>query len=331
MDARMSATAEQHWTTRRLLQWIIRHLEQRSIESPRVCAEMLVAAAIGRERLDLYMDPDRPASADERARLRDFVQRASAHEPVQFVVGEAWFFSRPFHVSPATLVPRPSTERLVEEAISYLRERGASAGASARTGDGSDAGIGAASVQNGLDEGTAPAARMLDLCTGSGNIAVSVALARGVRVECVATDLVPQAIDLARRNAARHGAASIEFSVGDLYSALDGRPQPHRSFDLITANPPYVTDAEWPELPLNVRDHEPATALRGGVDGLDLVRRVLDGAPSRLVPGGLLLVEIGHGHRAAALEHAASIPGLGEHEVLVDHEGIDRVLRCVRR
>ncbi len=316
MDAKRPIAAEDRWTTRRLLRWMSGHFEERSIDSPRVCAEMLLSAALGCERLALYMDPDRPASDEERARLRDFVRRVAANEPVQFVVGEAWFFSRPFHVSPATLIPRPSTERLVEEAVQHLRRRG-----------------------------TDRPASVLDLCTGSGCIAVSIALARGVDARVTATDLAPTAIELAKRNAVRHGAERIDFRVGDLFAALrndaaaradasahgDAASGGAAPFDLITANPPYVTDAEWPSLPPNVRDHEPPAALRGGADGLDLVRRIVAEAPSWLAPGGLLLVEVGHGHRRAALELAASNPALAEAEVLVDHEGIDRVLRAVRR
>ncbi|MBM4112232.1 MAG: peptide chain release factor N(5)-glutamine methyltransferase [Phycisphaerae bacterium] len=316
MDAKTPAAADDTWTTRRLLRWMIDHLEKRGVDSPRLSAEMLLAAAFGVERLELYMDPERPASEAERARLRDSVKRVAAHEPVQFVVGEAWFFSRPFHVSPATLVPRPETERLVEEAISFLRERGSEDTTAGAAGADSDAGRSGAAL------------RVLDLCTGTGCIAISLALAKGVRAEVIATDIVPAALELAKRNAERHGAENIEFRFGDLYDALDGASG--GEFDLITANPPYVTDAEWPELPPNVRDYEPAISLRGGADGLDLVRRVVDGAAARLRPGGLLLVEIGHRHRAPALELVARAPGFAGAEVLVDHEGVDRVLRAAK-
>jgi len=297
MEAKRPMTeAEAPWTTRRLLRWMMSHFESRGIDSPRVCAEMLLASTIGCERLALYMDQDRVASDPERARLREFVRRIVAHEPVQYVVGEAWFFSRPFHVSTATLIPRPSTERLVEEAISFLRD------------------------------GSASPRRVLDLCTGTGCIALSMASARGVTAEVLATDCEPAAIELATRNAARHRCTAVSFAVGDLYDAVE----PGACFDLITANPPYVSDSEWQALEPNVRLHEPPRALRGGADGLDLVRRVIAEAPARLVPGGMLLVEIGHAHRAQALALATGTAGLRDAEVLKDHEDLDRVLR-VRR
>lgn len=320
MEARVSTPSnEAPWTTRRLLKWMHEHFESRGIDAPRVCAEMLLARAFQCERLQLYMEPERPANDSERTMLRAFVQRIAAHEPVQFVVGEAWFHSRAFRVSPATLIPRPSTERVVEEAISFLRARG-------RAGGSPDA---RPSHQ-----------RMLDLCTGTGCIAISVALAKGVDVAVLASDISPEALELAAQNATRLGAASrVRFAPGDLYGAIaqppdDGDASARSAegardrFDLITANPPYVSDAEWDALEPNVRLHEPALALRGGPDGMDLVRRVVDRAPHYLARGGLLLVEIGHAQRDAALALAHATAGLSDASVLEDHEGFHRVLRA---
>lgn len=289
-----TSAAEAPWTTRRLLRWITAHFDQLGIDSPRVCAEMLLGKALRCERLALYMDPDRPASAAERAILRDFVRRVAAHEPVQYIVGEAWFFSRAFEVSPVTLIPRPSTERLVEEAVSFLRGR--------------------------------PEARVLDLCTGTGCVAISIASTPGVRASVLGTDCEPAAIELARRNAARHRCERVSFAVGDLYGAIGTGS----SFDLIAANPPYVSDSEWEALEPNVRLHEPARALRGGADGMELIRRVVAGAPERLAPDGLLLVEIGHAQRDAAEALAATTPGLRDCEILKDHEDLWRLLRARR-
>lgn len=301
------------WTTRRLLKWMHEHFASRKIDAPRLCAEMLLARAFDCDRMRLYMEAERPASEQERAMLRDFVRRVSEHEPVQYVVGEAWFFSRAFEVSPATLIPRPSTERLVEAGIDFLRARAA------------------------MD--SAPA-RVLDLCTGTGCIAISIALAKGLATTMVATDISAAAIELAERNAARHGAAErIQCARGDLFAALTTVSTNARSsingvdtrpFDLITANPPYVSDSEWDELEPNVRNYEPATALRGGSDGLDCVRRVIAEAPEWLVSGGLLLVEIGHAQRERVLAQARSMPVWRDPEVLDDYEGFHRVLRAER-
>jgi release factor glutamine methyltransferase len=295
------------WTTRRLLQWITGFLGEKSVDSPRVCAELLLSHVFGCERTRLYMEVDRPASAVELARLRELVKRAGTHEPVQYLVGETWFHARPFLVERSTLIPRPATETLVEHAVAWARATGAPV-------------------------------RVLDLCTGSGCVAISVLAAlvtarRGtgeppvapVEATAVATDLVPAAIDLAMRNATRHGVqARIEFRAGDLYEPL--RPEEIGSFDLVLANPPYISDAEFAQCQPNVRDHEPATALRGGPDGLSVVQPLVRGAGRWLKPGGRLMVEIAASQGGAARRLAESCGDLAFRAIEQDHEGLDRVL-----
>jgi release factor glutamine methyltransferase len=301
------------WTTRRLVRWIDGHLSSKGVDSPRVCAEMLLGHVLGCERMRLYMEADRPASADELDRLRALVVRAARHEPVQYLVGEAWFWSKRFSVGPATLIPRPATEHLVEEAVSALR-----AGAAA----------GAASV------------RMLEIGTGTGCVAACVAAAlRGQRrggdpsepgpapidVRVVATDLVPAALELARANLEAHRVAdAVELRAGDLYAPL--RPQERESFHVLASNPPYVRDDEWGEMAPNVRDHEPRSALAGGPAGMDVLAPLVARAHEWLAPGGTLLCEIGHRQRDDALAAARSNPGLREPEVRKDFEGYWRLL-----
>jgi release factor glutamine methyltransferase len=146
------------------------------------------------------------------------------------------------------------------------------------------------------------------------------ALPAAPSIEVVATDIVPDAVELARRNARRHGV-SIDFRCGDLWSVVESGER----FDLIASNPPYVTDEEYDALDRNVKDYEPASALRGGRDGLDFVRKVVAGAERHLSLGGLLVIEIGWKHRDAALELVAG-RSWSESVVLKDGEGIDRVL-----
>ena len=290
-----------------MLQWITGFLAERTIDSPRVCAELLLSHVIGCERTRLYMEVDRPASPTELARLRELVKRAGQHEPVQYLVGETWFHARPFHVDRSTLIPRPATETLVELAVQWARERGGPV-------------------------------RMLDVCTGSGCVAISVVAAlvtprRGtteppvspMEATSVASDLVPAAIDLALRNATRHGLqARIEFRTGDLFESLQASEA--ESFDLITANPPYISDAEWAQCEPNVRDHEPATALRGGGDGLRIVTPLLQQAPRWLKPGGRLLVEIAASQGEAVQRLVQANAALAWRAMQKDHEGLDRVL-----
>ncbi|NBX25019.1 MAG: peptide chain release factor N(5)-glutamine methyltransferase [Planctomycetes bacterium] len=302
-----SADTEGPWTTRRLLQWTTGFLSDRGVDSARLCAELLLAHVFGCERTRLYMEVDRPASAMELARLRELVKRAGGHEPVQYLVGETWFHARSFLVDRSTLIPRPATETLVGLAVDWARARGTPL-------------------------------RMLDVCTGSGCIAVSVVAAlttprKGwadapqppLDAQAVATDLVPAALDLAARNAARHGQQDrVEFRQGDLFAAL--RPDERGIFDLVTANPPYVSDAEWSRCAPNVRDHEPVSALRGGPDGLRLIEPLLRQVGDWLRPGGRVLVEVAASQGDAVRRLVGDTPGLRFTGVMKDHEGLDRVL-----
>ena len=305
------------WTTRRLVRWIDGHLSAKGVDSPRVCAEMLLSHVLGCERMRLYMDADRPASADELDRLRALVVRAGRHEPVQYLVGEAWFWSKRFVVGPATLIPRPATEHLVEEAVAAMRAAGAA--------------------------GASPV-RMLEIGTGTGCIATCVAAAlRGQRrgadpaepgpppvdVRVVATDIVPGALELARANAAAHRVGEfIDLREGSVFAPV--RPGERGTFHVLASNPPYVRDDEWDEMEPNVRDHEPRSALAGGSAGMDVLAPLIAGAHEWLAPGGTLLCEIGHRQHEDALAAANANRGLCAAEVRKDFEGFWRLLVAKR-
>ncbi|MEM1183545.1 MAG: peptide chain release factor N(5)-glutamine methyltransferase [Planctomycetota bacterium] len=280
------------WTTRRLLDWITGAFTDRDLDSPRLSAEILVSHVVGCERLRLYMDPDRPASPSELDALRDLVKRALNHEPIQHLTQTAWFFGLPFHSDARALVPRPSTETLVEHLLQHSRR--------------SDA---------------APLRRIADICTGSGCIAIS--LAKNLpEASFVATDLSQDALDLARSNAESHEVADrIEFREGNLLEPIEG----DEPFDAIVSNPPYIPDHEWYAVEANVKDHEPHSALRGGTDGLDLIRPLFEGIAARLAPAGWAVVEVAaaHANDAAGLADRA---GLTDITVLKDHEGLDRIV-----
>lgn len=282
------------WTTRRLLQWMTGHFAGRGVQPPRVVAEMLLAHVLGCERLRLYMEADRPASPLERAALRELVARASAHEPVQYLVGEAWFFGRPFHVQPGVFIPRPCTEMLIEHVLRWTRA-----------------------------EPGHVRPLVADVGTGSGCLAVTLAVQLpGAHV--VATDVDGLALEVARRNAERHEVADrIELRRG---AGLE--PLGHRDggYDVIVSNPPYVSEAAWGGVAPNVRDYEPTRALRAGADGLDVIRPLVGGAAAQLAPGGQLVLEFGDDQKDAVLELAAEAPGLVDAAVSRDHEGLWRML-----
>lgn len=287
--------AEEIWTTKRLLQWTTTAFEQKGIDSARICAEMLLAHVLEQPRLKLYMDPHRPASDLERAAFRGLVERALNDEPVDYLVGQAPFFSMMFKVSPAVLVPRPSTETLVEHVLQHAR----------RTPGFSSP-------------------RIADIGTGSGAIAVSLAkqfAKAGSDATVVATDISEDALAVARDNAEQHGVADrIDFRQGDLLKPLRGEP-----FTYLCSNPPYIPDHEWGEVLPNVKDHEPTLALRGGGDGLDLIRPLIAGAKQHLADPGQLVVEIAACQRDEVIALAQQA-GLRHPSVLVDHEKLPRVL-----
>ena len=297
-DPTISPPSEEVWTTRRLLGWMVPHFESKDVESPRIVAEMLLAHVLECDRMRLYMEVDRPASLEEREMLRELVARAARHEPVQYLVGEGMFYGRSFVVDPSTLIPRPSTEAVVDAVLEWGEQS---------------------------ERQSRPL--IADIGTGTGCIAITLAL-QWPEARLIATDVAETALSLARRNAERHGVADrIEFRTGSLLEALgcDGE-----AFDVIASNPPYIPDHEWGDIAANVKNYEPASALRGGRDGLDFLRPLIASAPARLAPGGLLALEIADCRRDEAIALAEATGMLEGIEVLRDHEQLNRVLRAVR-
>ncbi len=289
---------DQTWTTRRLIAWMTGHFEKHQIESPRVVAEMLLAHVIGCQRMRLYMEVDRPATPLEKETLRDLVARAASHEPVQYLVGQTSFFGRMFAVRPGVFIPRPCTETLVEQIVHWQR----------------------ASPGHG-------AALLADIGVGSGAIAVSLAC-QFPRARVIATDISVEALELAEENARRHDVADrVEFHQG---AALEPISTMHGAFDAICSNPPYIPDGEWDDVAPNVRGREPTEALRGGIDGLNVVRPIIAGAGELLRPGGRLAIEIASVQREAVIDLINADPLLVEPTVLEDHEGLWRVLLAER-
>ena len=261
-----------------------RYLADRGVENPRLNAEHLLAHALGLKRMELYLQFDRPLTESERAPLRDLVKRRGAREPLQHVLGTAEFHGRTFACDKRALVPRSETEQLVELALEMAKDK--------------------------------PAATILDIGTGSGVIALTIALELP-SATLHATDLSPDALALAAENAARHALTDrIVFHQADLLPPDDAR------FDLIIANLPYIPAEEIASLSPEVR-HDPASALDGGADGLDLIRRLIETAPDRLAPGGALLLEIGLG-QADAVNTLLSARKFRDISVRPDYQNIPR-------
>jgi release factor glutamine methyltransferase len=227
-------------------------LGKQGVESPRLNAEHLLAHVLGLKRMDLYLQFDRPLGETERAPLRDLIRRRGTGIPLQHLLGSVEFCGRTFKSDARALIPRPETEQLVERALTYT------------------------SLNS-----------ILDVATGSGVIPLTLALERPDAM-INATDISPDALTLARDNAVLLGVDRIVFHEADLI------PESLRqhSFDLITANLPYIPSAEISTLSREVQ-HDPLLALDGGADGLDLVHRLAPLAYECLTPGGHLLLEIG--------------------------------------
>ncbi len=282
---------------------------RKNLDSPRLMSEMLVSHVIGCDRMKLYLDPDRPVSPLERDTLRNLVARALKHEPVQYLVSEAWFFGMPFHVDRRVLIPRPATETIVEEVLQNIR---------ARHGQGATKGEGVL---------------IADVCTGSGCIAIAL-LKNLPAARVVATECSAEAVEVARTNAIRHGVLDrLDILTGDLLAPLNDYPTTRGAgaLDYLVSNPPYIPDDEWGAVAPNVKEHEPHLALRGGVDGLDYVRRLLEGGQRLIKPEGLLLIEVADSRAGAALEMVAGHKDLADARILKDVEGLPRVVLATKR
>ena len=254
------------WTILKTLEWTAGYFSQQGLDQPRLDAELLLAHVLQCRRIDLYLRYDQPLQAVELSRYRELIQRRAGREPLAYIVGVKEFWSLPFMVSPAVLIPRPDTECIVRKAADLLNVMGAQA-----------------------------PVKVCELGVGSG--AISVALTRehpGCRIW--ACDLSPAAIAIARANArANEVEERIFFFCSNWFEAIG--PQ-QSTFDLIVSNPPYISRAAIPELAPEITHFEPLQALDGGAGGLDCIEHIIRAAPTYLKPAGQLLLEIGFDQQA---------------------------------
>ncbi|WP_437576516.1 peptide chain release factor N(5)-glutamine methyltransferase [Sorangium sp. So ce887] len=277
------------WTIRRVIAWASGDLRKRGASSARLDAELLLGKVLGIDRVGLLIDADRPLTRDELAAYRELHQRRRAGEPVAYLLGVREFYGRPFRVDPRVLIPRPDTEILVEVGLARTRH-------------------------------LALSARVLDLCTGSGCVAVSLACERPTS-RVLGIDISDGALAVARENALRLGAVNAGFLRSDLFA---GVPSGLR-FDLITANPPYIPDQDVAALQIDIRGYEPHLALAGGPDGLAFTRRIVAGAPALLAGGGVLAVEVEAG-KAGEVAELFAAAGFVDVTRSLDYGGHERVV-----
>ncbi len=293
-------SGQRAWTVLEVLNWTTEHFRRSGISSPRPNAEVLLGKTLGLERIMLYARFDRELSPDERVAFRELVRRRSGREPMQYVIGTCEFYGREFEVTPAVMCPRQDTETVVEVCLERLPPGESWAG---------------------------------DICTGSGVIAVTLAAERA-DLRVVATDSSEEALEVARRNADRHGVSErVALVHADLAAPLaEHLPAGRTGYDMIVSNPPYVASGDIEGLEPEVRDHEPRQALDGGPDGLDVIRRLVPQAAALLVAGGRLVLEMGAGQTEAVSEIVAAVEEFdaGSAQVVTDLGGIERVF-CVGR
>lgn len=262
---RMQTNIDQktEWTCKRLLEWTADYLGQAEVDAPRLCAEVLLAQVLGYQRIDLYVRFDQCPDQSHRGTYKDLVRRCAQKEPVAYLTGKASFYSLELDVSPECLIPRPETEQLVVHAIEFLRDR---------------------------DSSSLP--RVLDLCTGSGCIAVALA-ASGPDADIFASDVSPGALAIAQKNITRHNHGDqITLLESNLFENVETAVD--KAFDLIVSNPPYISQTDYEKLDAMVRDYEPKTALWAGTEGLDFIGPLIVQSGDYLNLGGALILEIAY-------------------------------------
>ena len=268
-------------------------LGKRGVESPRLQTELLLAHLLKMPRMKLYLNFDRVLTVPETAALRELIKRRGLHEPLQHITGATSFCGYEMTVNRHVLVPRPETELLAEAGWQFLATR------------------------------PPESVTALDLCTGSGCIAIALA-AKCPSATVVATDISAEALSLARQNATANGVAErIEFSAGDGFTALAAAAT--RAFDLIASNPPYIPSGEIATLDPEVRDFDPRLALDGGDDGLSFYRRLAAAAAEFLRPAGKIMLEFGDGQADAIKNIFESEKWIVE-AVLADYSHRARIL-----
>jgi release factor glutamine methyltransferase len=251
-------------------------------------ARLLAEAVLGWNTTQILTSGDQLEPPAFAAAFEELIARRAHREPLAYITGTREFWNLRFEVSPAVLIPRPETEGLIEAVNTMLPDRAASL-------------------------------RVADVCTGSGCVAVAIAVERRA-ARVVAADLSAAALEIARRNVTRHGVRDrVECVQGDLLTPLTGR------FDLIVANPPYVAAGSRTALQPEVRNFEPETALFGGADGLEIIRRLVSDAPACLNPDGYLMFEFGDGQEADVSELISASSRLRMVDVKCDLQGIERI------
>ena len=318
------------WTILETLRWTADYFRAKGVPEARASAEILLAHTLGLSRLDLYLRYDQPLNPEELARFKALMLRRREGEPVAYLTGHREFWSLDIRVTPAVLIPRPETETLVAATL----EAAESVGAGLKPAPTIEETV---SLYDIAPKETPPKTEnhkpktspLWGAEVGVGSGAVVIALAKELdRMAWVGLDRSGAALAVARDNARRHAVLDrVHFLQADLLNAL----KPAAAFALLVANLPYVPQAEWEQLPREIKAFEPPDALLGGEDGLDLIRDLIRQAQQYVKGGGWVLLEVGdqQAFRVAALVEATG--AYDRIETLKDFSGMERVVRARRR
>lgn len=287
--------SESVWTILKILDWTKQYFSTKGVENPRLDAEVLLCAVLGCQRITLYVDFERPLSNEELAKFRSYVLRRGQLEPLAYILGEKAFMRNSFKVTPATLIPRPETELLVESIIKAAPKLRA------------DSDV-----------------KILDIGTGSGAIIVSL-LDYLPNAKGVGVDISVDALVVARENAEKIGVLErCGFIRSDVFSRLPS----DKKFDIIVSNPPYIPTEDISTLAMDVQQ-EPLFALDGGADGLDFYRRICAEASEHMEENALLAFEIGY-DQAEAVQKLCRENGFASTAVRKDYAGLDRMVFALK-
>lgn len=291
-------TSKRIWTILDLISWSADHLKERGFENPRLIVELLLARALNCQRIELYINFDKPLAADELSRFKSLLKRRLAFEPLQYIIGETEFLSLRFFVDAVVLIPRPETEILTEEAIQLCRKE--------------------FSHKEFTD--------VLDIGTGCGNIAICIAHSiRNAKV--LGIDISAEALKVAEKNLKLHpttgGKDRVVFKQLDVFddvSTLKGD-----QFNLIVSNPPYISMEEFRHLPREIKEYEPRIALCDEGDGLNFFKRICSIGKKLLQPKGYLLFEVAY-NQSEQVKQIMLREDYTNLETVKDYSGYDRVV-----
>lgn len=281
------------WDIKRLLKWSTDYLKKKDIDAPRLTSELLLASVLNHSRLELYLHYDQPLTKKELAAFKAILKRRLAHEPLAYILGDKIFWSLRFKVTPATLIPRPETEKLVETAIKTIKK------------------------------GPTPHPYILDWGTGCG--AIAICLAKELpHAHIIATDISNEALECTKQNIRQYKVSVGSVKSKDLTCFKEG------CFHFIVSNPPYVKRAILNTLDPEVKDYEPRCALDGGLDGLKYISYLLYNCPRYLRKGGWLIMEIGYDQKPD-IERLSNLGAYDPPCFFKDYSGHTRVVALKSR